>query len=179
MAHKDRIGDEPWDIVLIRVLTDEGIEGNAFGYGIRSGEITAKMTVELLKPALVGEDPLDREKIWQKIRTLDRWLALFPIYAQGPIDVALWDIAGKAAGMPLFKLIGGYRDNVRAYATAAWAIPDIDCLQTPGRRGAVTRLHRLQDDRVGRPRVRHPADAGDAPACWRRRRPDARLRVGL
>src|SRR5712691_1087722 len=126
MAHKDRIGDEPWDIVLIRVLTDEGIEGNAFGYGIRSGEITAKLTVELLKPALVGEDPLDREKIWQKIRTLDRWLALFPIYAQGPVDVALWDIAGKKAGMPLYKLIGGYRDSARAYATAAWSIPDID-----------------------------------------------------
>ena len=101
MAHKDQSATSRWDIVLIRVLTDEGIEGNAFGYGIRSGEITARLTVELLKPALVGEDPLDREKIWQKIRTLDRWLALFPIYAQGPIDVALWDIAGKAAGMPL------------------------------------------------------------------------------
>ena len=126
MAHKDHIGSEPWDIVLIRVFTDEGIEGNAFGYGIRSGEVTAKITVDLLKPALVGEDPLDREKIWQKIRTLDRWLALFPIYAQGPIDVALWDIAAKMAGMPLYKLIGGYRDSVRAYATAAWAIPDID-----------------------------------------------------
>ena len=95
MAHKDHIGSEPWDIVLIRVFTDEGIEGNAFGYGIRSGEVTAKITIDLLKPALVGEDPLDREKIWQKIRTLDRWLALFPIYAQGPIDVALWDIAGE------------------------------------------------------------------------------------
>ena len=126
MAHKDHIGSEPWDIVLIRVFTDEGIEGNAFGYGIRSGEVTAKITIDLLKPALVGEDPLDREKIWQKIRTLDRWLALFPIYAQGPIDVALWDIAAKKAGMPLYKLIGGYRDKVRAYATAAWSIPDVD-----------------------------------------------------
>jgi L-alanine-DL-glutamate epimerase-like enolase superfamily enzyme len=125
MAHKDHIGSEPWDIVLIRVFTDEGIEGNAFGYGIRSGEVTARITVDLLKPALVGEDPLDREKIWQKIRMLDRWLALFPIYAQGPVDVALWDIAAKKAEMPLYKLIGGYRDSVRAYATAAWAIPDI------------------------------------------------------
>jgi L-alanine-DL-glutamate epimerase-like enolase superfamily enzyme len=126
MAHKDRVGEEPWDIVLIRVLTDEGVEGNAFGYGIRSGEVTARLTIDMLKPALIGEDPLDRERIWQKIRTLDRWLALFPIYAQGPVDVALWDIAAKTAGMPLYKLIGGYRDRVRAYATAAWSIPDID-----------------------------------------------------
>jgi L-alanine-DL-glutamate epimerase-like enolase superfamily enzyme len=126
MSHRDRVGTEPWDIVLIRVLTDEDIEGNAFGYGIRSGEVTARITVDMLKPALIGEDPLDRERIWQKVRTLDRWLALFPIYAQGPIDVALWDIAAKKAGMPLYKLIGGYRDRVRAYATAAWSIPDID-----------------------------------------------------
>jgi L-alanine-DL-glutamate epimerase-like enolase superfamily enzyme len=68
----------------------------------------------------VGEDPLDREKIWQKIRTLDRWLALFPIYKapsmshSGTSRPNGWDA--------LYKLIGGYRDSVRAYATAAWAI---------------------------------------------------------
>jgi L-alanine-DL-glutamate epimerase-like enolase superfamily enzyme len=126
MAHKDRVGTEPWDIVLIRVLTDEGIEGNAFGWGVRSGEVTAKIVADVLKPAMVGEDPFDREKIWQKIRTLDRWLAFFPLYAQGPLDVALWDIAAKYSGLPLYKLLGGYRENVRAYATAAWSIPDID-----------------------------------------------------
>jgi L-alanine-DL-glutamate epimerase-like enolase superfamily enzyme len=126
MAHRDRIGDEPWDIVLIRVLTDEGVEGNAFGWGVRSGAVTAKIVADVLKPALVGEDPFDREKIWQKIRLLDRWLAFLPIYAQGPLDVALWDIAAKVAGLPLYKLIGGYRERVRAYATAAWSIPDVD-----------------------------------------------------
>ena len=63
MAHKDRVGTEPWDIVLIRVLTDEGIEGNAFGWGVRSGEVTAKIVADVLKPAMVGEDPFDREKI--------------------------------------------------------------------------------------------------------------------
>ena len=97
MAHRDRVGSEPWDIVLIRVLTDEGIEGNAFGWGVRSGEVTAKIVADVLKPALIGEDPFDREKIWQKIRVLDRWLAFFPLYAQGPLDVALWDIDEPAA----------------------------------------------------------------------------------
>ena len=126
MAHRDHVGSEPWDMVVIRVLTDEGVEGNAFGWGVRSGEVTAKIVADVLKPALVGEDPFDREKIWQKIRTLDRWLAFFPLYAQGPMDVALWDIAAKKAGLPLYKLIGGYREKVRAYATAAWSIPDVE-----------------------------------------------------
>ena len=54
MAHRDRVGTEPWDIVLIRVLTDEGVEGNAFGWGVRSGEVTAKIVADVLKPALVA-----------------------------------------------------------------------------------------------------------------------------
>jgi L-alanine-DL-glutamate epimerase-like enolase superfamily enzyme len=126
MTHRDQVGKEPWDIVAVRVLTDEGIEGNAFAWGARSGRITAQLLKEHVEPALVGEDPLDRERLWQKVRYLDRWLTFLPIYTYGPIDVALWDIAAKKARMPLVKLLGAYRDRVRAYATAAWSVPNID-----------------------------------------------------
>ena len=59
----------------------------------------------------VGQDPLDRERIWQTLGSF--W------YGQkGPalaaVDIALWDIAGKAASLPIYKLLGAYRDRVRA-----------------------------------------------------------------
>jgi L-alanine-DL-glutamate epimerase-like enolase superfamily enzyme len=101
---------------LVRILTDEGIEGH---YIVWSEVATARPNAlaEVLrqfKPHLLGEDPLARERHWQKLSSL--W------YGQkGPalaaVDIALWDIAGKAASLPIYRLLGGYRNSVRAYAS--------------------------------------------------------------
>jgi len=101
---------------LVRIITDTGIEGH---YILWSEVPTARPNalaevLRLFKPHLVGEDPLDRERIWQKLGGL--WYGQKgPAFAA--VDIALWDIAGKSANMPIYKLLGGYRDKVRAYAS--------------------------------------------------------------
>jgi len=105
-------------IVFLRVLTDDGCEGHAFAWGGRSGLATAQLIASIIRPLLIGEDPLNRELIWQKVRQMDRWWGFLPIYAHGPIDVALWDLAAKAADLPLYKYLGGYRTALPAYASS-------------------------------------------------------------
>lgn len=92
---------------LIRILTDEGIEGiSPCGGGADVDEI---------KYRLIGADPLNRERIWQgfwrNLRSSNLGLAI------GPVDCALWDLFGKMSGTPVYKLLGGMRDRVPAYAS--------------------------------------------------------------
>ena len=101
---------------LVRVLTDSDIEGHYILWSeVASARPNALAEVlRHFKPHLVGEDPLDREKIWQRLGSF--WYGQKgPAFAA--IDIALWDIGGKAAGLPIYKLIGAYRDRVRAYAS--------------------------------------------------------------
>ncbi len=98
---------------VFRIFTDEGIEGTSCG---RGGKVAAQALASM-KPFLLGEDPLYVERIWQKIWKLDRVYRL-PESTQGTIDVALWDIVGKKANLPIFQLLGAYRDRVKAYASS-------------------------------------------------------------
>jgi L-alanine-DL-glutamate epimerase-like enolase superfamily enzyme len=105
-----------WQNDLVQIFTDEGIEGNFFGWGGNiSGRVLADTVVGTLKPMLIGLDPFDRENIWHMMANQSIGGASIPTI--GTIDVALWDIAGKATGLPIYKLLGGYRDKVRAYAS--------------------------------------------------------------
>ncbi|MBN1874713.1 MAG: mandelate racemase/muconate lactonizing enzyme family protein [Anaerolineae bacterium] len=96
---------------VIRILTDEGI------YGLGQAEAAKtylKPHVMFYKSYLMGEDPTDVERVMLKIRRMGSfkpWGA-----AVSSIEMALWDIAGKAAGVPVYKLLGGkVRDTVRVY----------------------------------------------------------------
>ncbi len=104
--------------VFVRVITDEGLEGHAFAWGGRSGVATAHLIASIIRPLLINEDPLNREYLWQKIRQMDRWWGFLPIYAHGPIDVALWDLGAKAAQLPLYRFLGAYRTSLPAYASS-------------------------------------------------------------
>jgi L-alanine-DL-glutamate epimerase-like enolase superfamily enzyme len=92
---------------LLRILTDEGVEGLS--------PYRAGANVEEIKYQLVGEDPRNRERIWQKfwrnLRTSQLGLAI------GPVDCALWDLAGKVSDTPVYQLLGGMRDRIPAYAS--------------------------------------------------------------
>lgn len=92
---------------LLRILTDEGIEGIA--------PYSGGANIEEIKYQLIGVDPLDRELIWQKfwrnLRTSKLGLAI------GAVDCAIWDILGKVSGQPVYKLLGGMRDRIPAYAS--------------------------------------------------------------
>jgi L-alanine-DL-glutamate epimerase-like enolase superfamily enzyme len=98
---------------VLRVVTDEGIEGIATTH---RGTIVADLVERRLRDELIGQDPLQREWLWHRVWELDR-IEEFPIYALGLVDVALWDLAGKAAGLPVYRLLGGYRTSIPAYAS--------------------------------------------------------------
>ncbi|HXJ41711.1 MAG TPA: mandelate racemase/muconate lactonizing enzyme family protein, partial [Bryobacteraceae bacterium] len=96
---------------VIRIVTDQGISG----YGqAESTKPYLKPMVLFYKDYILGEDPTDVERVMLKIRRLGAfkpWGA-----AVSAIEIALWDIAGQAAGVPVYKLLGGkIRDRVRAY----------------------------------------------------------------
>lgn len=113
------------DIVFLEVKTDEGLEGQAFAWGGRSGLATAHLIGSILRPLLINENPLDRELLWQKVRQMDRWWGFLPIYAHGPVDVALWDLGAKAAGLPLYRFLGAYRTKLPAYASSL-ILPNVE-----------------------------------------------------
>ncbi|MGY8994037.1 MAG: hypothetical protein ACKVK8_07805, partial [Rhodospirillales bacterium] len=102
---------------LLTIRTDDGVEGHAFlGSATFSAEVDCKGLTRSLKPILMGQDPLDRERLYQAMWKRNRVTTIRSI---GAVDIALHDIAAKAAGVPLYKLLGGYRDSIPAYASSA------------------------------------------------------------
>ena len=105
------------ELGLLTVRTDEGIEGHAFlGSSSRSAAMDGASLVRFLKPLVLGQDPLERERLWQAMWQRNRSTTLRAI---GAVDVALWDIGGKVAGLPISRLLGAYRETVRANASSA------------------------------------------------------------
>jgi len=105
---------------ILRILTDEGIEGNAFVFGSAPGaESVSAAIVQFIKPRLLGQDPLLISKHWHDMVGMTRASGL---PAVGFVDIALWDIAGKAAGMPIHRMLGTYRESMVAYLSA-WPHP--------------------------------------------------------
>ncbi len=104
---------------LVTVVTDEGVEGHSFLGGWRQGadELAAPM-MRLLKPMVIGRNPLDIGALWAESRRVSERCI-------GAIDVALWDIAGKVAGLPVHRLLGTCRESVPAYASSSY-IPTPD-----------------------------------------------------
>jgi L-alanine-DL-glutamate epimerase-like enolase superfamily enzyme len=105
------------ELGLLTLSTDEGVEGHAFlGAGWSPASLEAPKLFRYLKPIVVGQDPLQRERLYQAMWGRSRAAS---IPAIGAVDVALWDIAGKVAGLPIHRLLGSYRDTVPAYASSA------------------------------------------------------------
>lgn len=102
---------------MLRVLTDEGIEGNCIVGQFRGGgRPYFGPILNVVKPELMGRDPAEREWLWHRMNTVGRGGGM-TAEAWAPVDVALWDIAGKAAGMPVHNLLGTHRYEVDVYAT--------------------------------------------------------------
>ena len=98
---------------LIRVDTDAGLSG--YGEAGASGPM-ARARIEIMKPLLVGKDPLTIEVHFHNMTTLmHTYMAHIPTISG--IDIALWDIAGKITGLPVSTLLGGpFRDAIRMYS---------------------------------------------------------------
>lgn len=115
--------------LLVQVHTDEGIVGlgEAAAYGGFLESIEAIITGEL-RGAIVGEDPFRVEKLWQMMATRahQRGRRGMLMMAISGVDIALWDILGQATRTPLYRLLGGYRDTLLAYASAGFYAQDKD-----------------------------------------------------
>jgi len=104
------------ELALIEIHTSEGIVGRALlGSSIRSARLDIDSLFRTVKPLLIGCDALATELVWQRLRkayraTTNRIL--------GTVDVAIWDIIGQAAGLPVTALFGGARPRIRAYASS-------------------------------------------------------------
>ena len=111
-------------LVCAEIATDEGIRG--LGYSLVFGGGGAEAVhayVERLKPLLVGEDPLMVERLWEKMFRADMGMKKQGVaaYALSALDIGLWDIAGKAAKLPLYKLWGAVTDRIPAYGSGGWS----------------------------------------------------------
>jgi L-alanine-DL-glutamate epimerase-like enolase superfamily enzyme len=106
--------------LLVEVETDSGITG--IGEAGLGGGATATVIEKDLAPLLVGEDPLMIEGLWQRMfaRTRQYGRRGVVMQAMSGIDIALWDIAGKVAKLPVYQLLGACRDRVEAYASGGF-----------------------------------------------------------
>ncbi len=111
------------DTVVVELLTDENVVGVGFTYTLDvSGNAIATVIDEEISPLLVGEDPLAIEAIFQKLwwRTNAEGRRGLIMHAISAVDVALWDLKGKALGLSVRSLLGACRNSAPAYACCGW-----------------------------------------------------------
>ena len=124
------------DATLILVETDEGLTG--MGASLGSPETVSAIVAYDLAPALVGEDPMYSEFLWEKMYNGSRWKPALErghsqpmdgrrgvtMEAVAGVDIAIWDVKSKAMGLPIYKAMGAVRDSIRGYGSGGWAPGD-------------------------------------------------------
>lgn len=110
------------DVYLVEIKTDTNISGIGEGFALGSLDSLEAITVETLKPHLIGKNPLMIEELWQCMynntaRYGRRGLVMAAISA---VDIALWDILGKAANMPVYQILGAAKSSLEPYASAGY-----------------------------------------------------------
>ena len=110
---------------LITVITDEGLTGLG---SVFTNDDLVKSALTVLEPLYLGENALEPERVSEKLHQNMFWLGRGGsiTHAISGIDIALWDLLGKATGQPVGRLLGGrYRDRVRPYASVLMQAPDV------------------------------------------------------
>ncbi|MEU0464952.1 mandelate racemase/muconate lactonizing enzyme family protein [Amycolatopsis sp. NPDC006131] len=107
-------------MLFAEITTENGLEGVGFSYSKRAGGPGQFAHAREIAPALLGEDPSDIAKIWDKLVWAGASVGRsgLSVQAIAAFDVALWDLKAKRAGLPLAKLLGAHRDSVRCYNTS-------------------------------------------------------------
>jgi L-alanine-DL-glutamate epimerase-like enolase superfamily enzyme len=129
---------------VVRVHTDEGI------VGLSRASAGALPVVASLAPVLAGRDPLEHERLWQAMYATTHAGGApqrQTVWAIGALDIALWDIKGRAFGQPVWRLLGGFRRRVPAYADGYMGVYDGD---TPS---LVRALARFVDQGFGQVKI--------------------------
>ena len=107
--------------VFSEIRTRDGFEGIGFGYSKRAGGRGMFAHAKEIADNLLGQDPNDIAKLWDKLMWAGASMGRMGMTAQSisPFDIALWDMKAKRAGLPLAKLLGAHRDSVQVYNTSA------------------------------------------------------------
>ena len=122
------------DIYVLEIETQGGLIGISYLMPLRGGLHTLDACMkELIAPHIIGRDATEIEAIWQVLYKSNFWLGRMgvTVFAQSAVDMALWDILGKRAGLPLFRLWGAARTEVPAYGSG--------CFRGLGRDGMIAR----------------------------------------
>ena len=109
-------GNRP-DFTVVTLTTSDGVTGTSFGFGALDATIAGK-AMSAIKPFFIGRNPFDTEKALKEFENFDRKWNHVPIYAYGPFDNACWDIKGKIAEMPVYKMLGAAREEVPLYVSS-------------------------------------------------------------
>ena len=113
---------------LIEVETDEGLTGWGECFGPGNIALANRTIVQdVIRPMILGHSPLDRDVLWHKTYNLmrDHGQKGMPMQALSGVDIALWDIAGKVANLPLYQLIGGaHRKQIPVYGYGMMLRPE-------------------------------------------------------
>ena len=121
-------------VCLTEIESDTGLIGHGLT-GITEEEIIAAAVREVAAPALIGEDPLATERLWEKLYWLlsPRGQTGYASHVIAALDVALWDLKAQALGLPLWRLLGGARAQVPVYATFGFGFFDREQLAAAAR----------------------------------------------
>lgn len=113
------------NLCFLKVRTDEGIYGVGEAYSVGPDEATASV-IQYFEEWLIGMDPTDIERIWQRLYVGSRFPGGSVVNAAlSGIDQALWDLKGKALNTPVYQLLGGRcRDRIRVYQSPGGATPE-------------------------------------------------------
>ena len=114
--------------ILVRMRTGEGVEGIGIATSYTPIEAAVHAFRSGIAEQIIGADPLAPERLYQKLFSLTwqrlahekGWSREALIRISAAMDIACWDIVGKVAGLPLYRLFGGYRDKVPCYVTCAY-----------------------------------------------------------
>lgn len=113
--------------LLVKITTDQGVVGWGESHSVMTPRAVATIIADLFKPVIMGEDARRIEAIWEKMYSTQRLRGYGTGYftrAMAGIDIALWDIVGKASGLPVYQLLGGkFRDRIPTYQGVGGGAP--------------------------------------------------------
>ena len=140
---------------FVEVETDGGIVGHGFT-SITEEDVIAQIVNGVAGPAIIGDDPLSHERVWDKLywTLMPRGQTGYAAHALAAIDVALWDIKGKALSQPVWRLLGGARSRVPVYATFGFGFFDREQLAAAAKLWVSQGFRRLKMT-VGNEALRH------------------------